>query len=199
MAGFVGATLGLYWMPKGYFNAEGNQREIAASLLNLGKWLLVATFLDTFYRRMDIFLLGYFTATKDVGIYSAALNIIFALDLLLLSIFTVMMPQVSKISSTSEFKEYIFHSLKLSLVIAIPLSVFYLFADQILVFFYSNRFYEAGKIFRILFINILSFHSRKRFCTNHRVINLAQRFINLAWDNFKRKTQAFQEPATLWA
>ncbi len=150
IVGFAGAILGFYWIPKGFFRVKGERREVVSQIINFSKWLLLATFLDVIYRRLDIFMIGYFENLQNVGIYSAAANIISALELLLFSVFTLLMPKVSKITTDNEYKEFISSSFKLLWIIAIPVAALYWLAEPFIVFFYSNEFIDAGKIFRIL-------------------------------------------------
>jgi O-antigen/teichoic acid export membrane protein len=155
LVGFAGVVAGLRWLPKGYFAVKGREKQVALDLWRFGRWMVLATFLDAAYRRVDTLMLGHFLNRRGVGIYCAALNIVFAMDLLIMSAFTVLIPKVSRLNTKEQFTAYIWQALKLSAVIAIPLSSVYWLSDTLITLFYSEAFAEATHVFRILFIGFI--------------------------------------------
>ncbi|MCP3875284.1 MAG: flippase [Desulfobacteraceae bacterium] len=155
ISGYIGLLLGIYWMPKGVFKVDGNEREAAGDLLSMGGIMFITTLLDALYRRADILMIGLFSNTGTIGIYSAALNAFLAMDLLIYSAFTVLMSRVSRIRSKDEYKRYISDTLKISFIIGIPCIVLIFIAEPLVVFFYSDSFSESGQILKILCIGFL--------------------------------------------
>jgi len=155
LIGFAGALVGFRLLPRGVFVASLHTRQAVDDLRSFGGWLMLGALITAFYCRLDTFMLGYFMDDRSVGLYAAALNIVFAIDMLICSAFTILMPKVSKLTERGQFTAYIRHSLKLSAVIAIPLCGLYVFADTLMIFCYSSQYAASVPIFRILFLGVL--------------------------------------------
>ena len=105
-APFVMGCIAWTRLPKGVFTASTSPK-IAGEVLHFGKWVLMATLFTTITQRLDIILLNidFFGETKDaVGRYSAALSIVLAGELVLLTVYSVLLPKASALHHAWELR-----------------------------------------------------------------------------------------------
>lgn len=109
IAPFTMGVLAWSQLPATIFHAKTSLR-VVRELLGFGKWVLLATVFTTIAQRMDIILLNYdvFNISKDVvGRYSAAVSIVLAGELVLLTFYSVLLPKASALKETWELRAFI--------------------------------------------------------------------------------------------
>lgn len=153
---FLGIIVGFVFMPKNIFPAKGDQKNVGWQLFHFAKWIVITNLIFALYSRLDIIMLTCFKGAFWMGIYSAALNFISALELIYISILTSFLPHVSKFTQRTEFISHIKKSLLISLVLATLISPLYIFAKPLILIAYSETFSDSILIFRILLIGSLS-------------------------------------------
>jgi O-antigen/teichoic acid export membrane protein len=98
---------------------------IIGDLISFGKWVLVATLFTTLTQRLDVILLNihaFGVASDTVGRYSAAVSIVLAGELVLLTFYNVLLPKASRLKTAGELRQFIGHFRIPSLVFCLPLA-----------------------------------------------------------------------------
>lgn len=151
----LGFIIGFLFIPKEFIWEKGNQRDVAFQLLHFSKWIFISNLLAALCFRLDILMLSYYKNADLVGKYSVALSFITTLDLLYVSILTKYFPQVSRLTSKSEFMKQIKKSLLISLTLTIFLSVLFFSAKPIILLAYSKSYIDSIIYFKILLTGFL--------------------------------------------
>jgi len=78
--------------------------------LRFARWVLLATLFTTLTQRLDLVLLNvevYGIAKEVVGQYGAAVSLVLAAELVLLTFYSVLLPKASKLKSAGELRRFI--------------------------------------------------------------------------------------------
>lgn len=124
LAPFAMLAISYSMLPAALFTSSTN-RDIFRELYDFGKWVLLATFFTTLTQRMDILLLNltYFgVAAETVGRYSAAVSIVLAGELVLLTFYNVLLPKASRLKTPDELRQFIGHFRVPSVLFCLPLA-----------------------------------------------------------------------------
>lgn len=111
-------------LPAQIFSARAHFH-IVGELFSFGKWVLMATLFTTLTQRLDVILLnihGFGVASDTVGRYSAAVSIVLAGELVLLTFYNVLLPKASRLQTAGELRQFIGHFRIPSLVFCLPLA-----------------------------------------------------------------------------
>lgn len=155
----VGAFYGIYLIKdklKGLFS------KISLSMV---KMFFVASMPFALYQSLsaalfntDLYLIGYFKGAKDVGFYSAFQRIALLIFVLPSIFSSSIFPKFSKFSPSDKDKllDILQKSLKISLFIGLPLSIFAIvFADKIIPLIFSQEFSQHTLTFQVLMFTFL--------------------------------------------
>ena len=134
------------------FNWRG---EAGRELVGFAKWLYVANLLFVLLAQMDILSLTYYSDGESVGIYSAALSLTQALQLIYVSLLMRMLPQVSRAATRDELIEHMKRSIKMSGVLCLPTLALFIVASPLVVLPYGDEFRPAVPLFRIQLFGFL--------------------------------------------
>lgn len=149
---FIGFIAGYMFIPKRFFFAKGDQRDTAYRLVHFSKWIILSCILYALFSRLDVFMLSYYTEMAVVGVYSAALTFITAIDLIYISILTRLLPQASKLSHQHEFISHIKKSLLISVVCVFFMAPLFLIARPIVLGTFQEKYIDAIGLFQVLLI-----------------------------------------------
>lgn len=132
------AIFGWTHLPRNLFHTPLEWR-IVRELATFGKWVFIATFFTTIVQRLDIILLNLdaFAIPRDIlGRYSAAVSIVLAGELVLLTFVSVLLPKASALKSPDELRAFIgqfrIPSLFFSLALALSIPFAYWFVRIVL-------------------------------------------------------------------
>ena len=112
-------------IPRAVFLARTSM-PVIRELLSFGKWVLLATLFTTLTQRLDVILLNvsaFGISLETVGRYSAAVSIVLAGELVLLTFYNVLLPKASQLKSAGELRAFIGHFRIPSLLFCLPLAV----------------------------------------------------------------------------
>jgi O-antigen/teichoic acid export membrane protein len=148
------------WLPWKLARATGSgantQAAIARRLLRFGRWTAASNLGATLAAQVDLILLGRLTTTATVGIYSVAVTLASRLDILNQSLFTIMMPRVSRLKSTGEMRDYLRRLSRALVILAAALVAVALLAQPLILLLYGERYAEASPIFLVLLVVLVS-------------------------------------------
>ncbi len=129
-------------------------REDAESLLRFSRWMFAITILSVVFLRLDVIFLGAFWTEAEVGVYSVALTLVFPVTQLANSIVTVLMPDISAITTKSALYSQMRKVSKVTLAMAAILLAFAATAlpDELIPLVFGDDFSESAEPFKILCI-----------------------------------------------
>ena len=111
----VAAIYSFTYIDKNYFFLHRFNWKTLKALLNFNKWIVYVNLFYIISGRISIFMLSTMSGTMSAGIYNAAFSLINGISLFLESISTVLLPQISNISSRAGLKKYLVRSFSISL------------------------------------------------------------------------------------
>lgn len=148
---YISFLLGYFWAPKRFLIHKATYGGSRRELISFTKWILIAVLFGSFYRQIDIILLGRFVNTAEVGIYAAAVQLTLPFTILTSSLQTVFFPRLTAISKKSELRKFgrkLAFYLGFVFLLCIPLAILSKdFVGNIL----GSAYLAAGPIFMILF------------------------------------------------
>lgn len=128
LAAYVAAPLTmalLSWseLPRALFRARANWGA-APELHAFGRWVILASIFTTLAQRSDILLLGYIgVSSHQLGLYSAAVAMVLAGELVLLTFHSVLLPKASMLRDPGCLRQFIGRFRIPALLFCLPLSV----------------------------------------------------------------------------
>lgn len=136
------------------FKFEGVIDELKKSfkeVLFWGKWLMLTTFANALFVKLDIILLGYFDIDKSlIGNYGLALSFAFVLGFFSQTTQILFMPKASQIKSSSELKRYLKNALKLNILFSVGIFFALIIGYFSVQLIFSKQYVFASEIFLIL-------------------------------------------------
>jgi O-antigen/teichoic acid export membrane protein len=150
----LGLILGMILIPKRFLKekSSGESREAFLSLFHFSKWVMVSYLANSVLTRVDVLMLSRYKGAETVGIYSAGYQLSMVFPLLIGSIVTVLLPQVSRLARKEEFVFFIKKSLSMSTLILVALLPGFVFSRYLIRLFFGLRYLESAGIFNILFL-----------------------------------------------
>jgi len=152
-----GLVLGMILIPKQFLRQKSLRegRDVFFRLFHFSKWIMLSCLANSVVTRIDVLILSRYKGAEAVGIYSAGYQLSMIFPLLIGSLVTVLLPQVSKLSYKDEFVFFIKKSLFISTLILIALLPVFIFSKSLIRFFWGVQFMESAGIFNILFLTFM--------------------------------------------
>ena len=100
---------------------EGMVRQDLSRIFHFGKWLVLSTFLFSFYQRIDLLILSHFADKPTVGIYSAAIRLSALVQIFTGAVLIIGNPKASRLASYREIKSYLAKSYRTAVLMTFPL------------------------------------------------------------------------------
>ena len=132
--------------------------QVGREFLSFAKWVLVATLFSTVTQRLDLLLLnaGMFGIPKvSVGHYSAALSLVLAGELVLLTFYSVLLPKASAMRSAEELRGFIGHFRVPSLLFCLATSFMIPLAGPFRRIAFGEAFVGTEGYFTILLLGVI--------------------------------------------
>ena len=156
-APFIMGCIAWTRLPRKLFTARTSPK-VASEILQFGKWVLLATLFTTLTQRMDIILLNvdFFGETKDaVGRYSAALSIVLAGELVLLTTYSVLLPKASALKHAWELRAFIGQFRIPSLILCLLLTLTIPFSGYFVYYVLGTTYYGTHVYYNILILGVI--------------------------------------------
>jgi O-antigen/teichoic acid export membrane protein len=102
--------------------------DIRKEMYAFGKWIMLSSFMTMFLLRLDVFMLAPMLSESpaELGYYNAAVRLCIPLLVIAGSVGTVLFPKAMALSNYGEMKEYVRHSFRLSVPLALAGAVYWL-------------------------------------------------------------------------
>lgn len=124
IAPFCMLVISYTMLPTAVFRV-GTSMPVLQELFAFGKWVLLATLFTTLTQRLDIILLNissFGISPETVGRYSAAVSIVLAGELVLLTFYNVLLPKASQLKGAGELRQFIGQFRVPSMLFCLPLA-----------------------------------------------------------------------------
>jgi O-antigen/teichoic acid export membrane protein len=161
-AGAAAATLtqlvASHFLPVGYRNRFGWDREIRNEIIRFGRWILASSAVFFFARQADRLLLGRFMGAAVLGVYSIAVFISEAVGMVGDRITAgVLYPIFSRVGAGNlpELKVIYYRTrLRMDALLLPGLGVLAVFGDELIKLLWDPRYEDAGWMLRILVFRV---------------------------------------------
>ncbi len=152
-----GLILGMVLIPRGFLREKDrtHRRHLFLQLFHFSKWIMLSYLANTVITRIDVLILSHYKGAEAVGIYSAAYQLSMVFPLIMGSLITVLMPQVSRLTHRGEFIFFMKKSLSMSTLIVVGLIPVFIFAKPLINLVFGTQYLASSGIFRILFVNFM--------------------------------------------
>lgn len=147
-----------YWaMPADWQQAlwqypAGNQ---ARQLLNLGKWLWLATVMSIVFSQLDLLLVNRLLDPHTAGLYALALNLSLKATIIAVTLHIVLLPQVAALSDPAGYTTFLKHSTGRTIAAAFGLLLLLPFANPFVSLLYGPEFRPAVPTFLALLLVVI--------------------------------------------
>ena len=148
---FVSFFIGLMIVDRKFLFISGEgEKQKAIEILRFGKWIILAAIIYHLYIKTGIFILSYFRDPTVVGIYSGAVLFVSALDLLTVSIFSILIPKVCRLTKKEDYLRYLTICSKASMLYLLPIVILFAFSRPLFLVAGGDQYEPSIKLFRIL-------------------------------------------------
>jgi O-antigen/teichoic acid export membrane protein len=140
-------------LPRGWRLALPGLRELAheaTCLLQTGRWLWLASLFAVLTANAEVLLLNGWVALPLVGAYALALNLATKADLVNQSLYTVLLPGISRLGTPGQVRSYLRRGLVRSAAIALGLLALVPLSGPFILLVYGADFDQAVTFFRVL-------------------------------------------------
>lgn len=147
----IAALLAWRELPKGVFSRALGRHGVAIDILRFAKWVLVACAFTSLAQRADVFLLTFFNLpAESIGDYGAALQLTLIGDLVILTLFNVLLPKASSLRTPDELRNFLRQFRLPSVMMFMALIPILLASRWIAVLAFGPDYIQAGALFAIL-------------------------------------------------
>lgn len=145
--------VGLYFAPRGYLEktTKSEEKKAFGEIFHFSKWVLLSYVASVIAGKMDIFLLAGFKGNTEVGLYAAGQQLASIMPLMIGAISTVLLPRVSKMKTSEEFRSYFKKVILGASILVVFLLPALLFGDFFIELIFGSRFASSVGTFKILF------------------------------------------------
>ncbi len=153
---FAGFFIGLKMIGTKFLGVS-NERSVSRDFFKYNKWVAAFAVVTAISSRMDTFITARLLDSAEVGIYSAANQMVKIVPQIVLALGTVIGPKMAELTDFKEFKSYLKNTqllvvgLALLGVVAIPVIIF------LIPYVFGNEYLASGPIFVILLSSMLIF------------------------------------------
>lgn len=138
-------------LPKGLFARDRGGAPVIPEIVGFAKWVLLACAFTSLAQRADVFLITSFQfPAESIGDYGAALQLTLIGDLVILTLFNVLLPKASTLKSSVELRKFLHQFRVPALLMFVALVPFILVSRWIAVLAFGPEYIRAGGLFAVL-------------------------------------------------
>lgn len=153
---FLGFILGLYIISPRFLKAK-NEWEVSGEFFSYNKWVAAFTLLAAFSSRLDTFISARLLSSVELGIYSAAQQMVKIVPMIVVALGTVIAPKMASMDGVDELIRYMKKTQALVLGLAL-MGIFSIPAVLWLITpIFGEAYMSAGPYFVILLLGMLVF------------------------------------------
>lgn len=153
----AGLVLGMFLIPRGVLRSrpDGDKRGAFWQLFSFSKWIMLSYLANTVITRIDVLILARYRGAEEVGVYAVAYQLSQIFPIIMGSLITVLLPQVSRLSVREEFVRFIKKSLTMSVLVVLALIPAFVFSGLLIRIIFGTNWAASSGIFRVLFVNFM--------------------------------------------
>lgn len=125
-------------------------------LFSFSKWMFISNLCALTLPYIGIFMLSRMISNEAAGIYALALNLTYIFPVIIYSLNSVLLPEVSRFKEKEQFEKYFKSSIKISLLIAAAIAPIMIFSSKIIVFFFGAKYAGSVSVFNLLLLGFLA-------------------------------------------
>lgn len=153
----LGICLGFVYF-RDVFSSKGRHtNKLYLKLFSFGKWLFLSNLGRRFFLYIGVVMLARMLDSEAAGIYGLALNLTYIFPIVVSSLTSVLLPEVSRFREKKQFTFYYWQSLKISAGFGILLAPVLFLAKDFILFFFGERYLESIPVFIWLALGFLFF------------------------------------------
>ncbi len=147
------AVLAWRQLPSDMFGRPRSLGSVWSEVLHFAKWVLVACSFTSLAQRVDVFLLAAWRSSSEaIGDYGAALQLTLLGDLVILTLFNVLLPKAAALKNADELRHFL-REFRWPTMIVFSAVVPLLFASRSIArLTFGVEFVNAGGLFAILLL-----------------------------------------------
>lgn len=149
----IAAVGGRYLAPKASGLAQ-RRPDVERSLFRYSRWLIVSSVIHQLYYSVDLLLVGGLKGTEAAGIYGSSLRFVQLVDLLSVSVLTVMLPRVCRAKDGRDLRRQAGVTLKTSAAFAVVALPGYWLMGPV-IGWVAPEFEPSVELFQIIFIGAI--------------------------------------------
>lgn len=149
----VGILLGFWKIKDKVFAGRKPINGLAGRLLSYSKWTFITIICRRIFYHIGIFMLVKMVSIEATGTYGLALNLAYIFPILIISIKSVLLPEVSRFREADQFEKYLKGALKISLYICVAVIPLLFLSRRIILFFFGSRYADSVVIFNWLLLS----------------------------------------------
>lgn len=130
----------------------GVAKGVYSELVGFSKWTMLSTVFYIIYSKADILLLAAYAGPGEAGVYSAAVMLTFAIDMLTVSMVSVLLPKVSRFNTAVQRRRYIGRAVLFSFALAIILLPVFFASEYLITLLGGAQFAMAAGLFKVLYL-----------------------------------------------
>ncbi|MCF6158965.1 MAG: hypothetical protein E3K32_10425 [wastewater metagenome] len=143
----LGITLGFQKTHYELFSEKKPIKNLFRQLFSYSKWMFISNICNLTLPYVGIFMISRTLGYEATGIYGLALNLAYIFPIVIYSLYSVLLPKVSRFREITEFKRYIKGSLKVSFGLGIFIIPFLFFSHSLIHFFFGPRYLGSVPVF----------------------------------------------------
>ncbi len=155
----IGATillilLSLILAPRKKFSLAIRDRRAAADIFSFSKWLSLQSVIYLAGTRVDVFLVGYFTGTHDLGLYAAALKVAGMAAVLASAYWSALLPEVSAAAGSEALRRKMRQAYGVVGLMLAGIAILALAADPVVRILFGGKFAPAVPVLRVMCLGL---------------------------------------------
>ena len=153
---FIGFVIGLFLISPDFLKVK-NEWAVAREFFNFNKWVAAFAIIAAISSRLDTFISARLLSPNDLGLYSAANQLVRVIPMIISAIGTVIAPKMASLDSKEKLVTYLKKTQVMVLGIAVLGVIFIPFVLWIIPIVLGPEYIGSGSIFIILLFAMLIF------------------------------------------
>lgn len=152
----IGILLGTRQITLKLFSERKPVKNLLTKLISFSKWTFISIVCKRPLFHVGIFMLAKMLGSEAAGIYGLAFSLTYIFPVVIVSLWSVLLPEVSRFKEMSQFEKYIKNALKISLYLCIAIIPFLFLSRKIILFFFGYRYINSVVVFNWLLLSYAS-------------------------------------------
>lgn len=149
---FIGILLSIKQLLQKLFSKTKIIPHLISRIYFFSRWLFVSNVCNLIFRNIAIIMIANLLDSKSAGIYGLAHTLTYIFPIIIYSLSSVLLPEVSRFNNLTQVDQYIKKSFKIWACFGLSIIPFLFFSGKIILFFFGPRYLESVQVFNWLII-----------------------------------------------